>query len=44
MTDQLVRAIAKDVGVRALACVTTELVSDAVKRHAAMPVAIAALG
>ncbi len=44
MTDHLVRAIAKDVGVRALACVTTELVSDAVKRHAAMPVAIAALG
>ena len=44
MTDHLVRAIAKDVGVRALACVTTELVSDAVQRHATMPVAIAALG
>ena len=44
MTDLLVRTIAKEVGVRALACVTTELVSDAVRRHDAMPVATAALG
>jgi len=44
VTDHLVRVIAKEPGVRALACVTTSLVRDAVRRHAATPVAAAALG
>lgn len=44
MTDIIVRAIAKANGVRALACVTTDLVKDAARRHQSTPIATAALG
>jgi len=44
MTDYLVRAIAKSGSVRALVCVTTELVEDICKRHGTLPTATAALG
>ncbi|MGQ9767066.1 MAG: Hsp33 family molecular chaperone HslO [Anaerolineae bacterium] len=44
MSDLLVRVLAKGAGVRGLACVTTETVHEAVRRHAAYPVAAAALG
>lgn len=43
MKDHIVRAIAKEAGVRALACVTTEVVHDAARRHTATPIATAAL-
>ena len=42
--DFLVRAIAREAGVRALACLTTDLVREAARRHQASPVATAALG
>jgi len=42
--DYLVRIIAKNANVRALACVTTELVREACRRHEASPTASAALG
>ena len=44
MTDSIVRAIAKVNGVRALACITTELVKEAARRHQSTPIATAALG
>ncbi len=44
MSDYLVRILAKEAGVRGLACVTTTLVQDAAARHTASPVATAALG
>lgn len=44
MTDYLVRIIAKSGSVRALACVTTELVNEACRRHGTWPTASAALG
>lgn len=44
MKDYLVRIIAKNANVRALACVTTELVREACRRHEASPTASAALG
>ena len=44
MTDYLVRAIAKSGSVRALVCVTTDLVEDICKRHGTLPTATAALG
>lgn len=44
MGDYIVRAIAKEAGVRALACVTTETVREAARRHQASPLAAAALG
>ncbi len=44
MSDIMVRVIAKGAGVRGLACVTTETVRESVRRHAAYPVAAAALG
>ncbi len=44
MSDYLVRILAKEAGVRGLACVTTTLVHDAAARHTASPVATAALG
>ncbi|KAF0221400.1 MAG: molecular chaperone [Geobacteraceae bacterium] len=44
MTDYLVRIITKSGTVRALACVTTGLVSEACRRHGTWPTASAALG
>ncbi len=44
MDDYLVRAITKDGSVRALACVTTQLVDEACRRHGTYPTASAALG
>jgi molecular chaperone Hsp33 len=44
MADYILRAISKDVGVRALVGVTTEVVREAAQRHAAYPIAAAALG
>ena len=44
MTNHIVRVIAREAGLRGLACVTTELVTEAARRHAATPVAVAALG
>ncbi len=44
MSDYLVRIITRSGTVRALACVTTELVADACRRHGARPTASAALG
>jgi molecular chaperone Hsp33 len=42
--DYLVRIITKTAGVRGLACVTTNLVREACRRHGAYPTASAALG
>jgi molecular chaperone Hsp33 len=44
MTDYLVRIIARSGSVRALACVTTDLVQDICKRHGTLTTATAALG
>ena len=44
MNDYLVRIMAKDPCVRALACVTTTLVNEACTRHGTYPTASAALG
>ena len=44
MNDYIVRAIAKKNGVRALVCVTTEMIKDAARRHQTTPIATAALG
>lgn len=44
MTDYIVRVVAKEAGLRGLACVTTNLVKDAAARHEASPTASAALG
>lgn len=44
MKDYLLRAIAREANIRALACVSTGLVSEACKRHRASPTACAALG
>lgn len=44
MDDILVRAIAKEAGLRGLACITTGLTREVAQRHAAYPVASAALG
>ena len=44
MSDYLVRTLATGRPVRALACVTTELVADACRRHGTLPTASAALG
>ncbi|HLO25772.1 MAG TPA: Hsp33 family molecular chaperone HslO [Geobacteraceae bacterium] len=44
MSDYLVRTITKTGTVRALACVTTELVGEACRRHGTRPTASAALG
>lgn len=44
MADYLVRIIAKEVGVRAFACVTTGLVQEAAQRHQTSLVAGVALG
>ncbi len=42
--DYLIRIIAKDANIRALACITTELVKEACDRHKASPTASAVLG
>jgi molecular chaperone Hsp33 len=44
MEDYLIRAIATEVRVRAIACTTTELVKEGVRRHSASPTATVALG
>jgi len=44
MNDYLVRIMASDPSVRALACVTTTLVNEACTRHGTYPTASAALG
>jgi molecular chaperone Hsp33 len=44
MKDYLIRAISEEYNVRAIACVTTTLVSKACKRHETFPTASAALG
>jgi molecular chaperone Hsp33 len=44
VSNYLVRILAKDANIRALACVTTELVADACNRHDTLPTASAALG
>lgn len=44
MSDYLVRIITKSGNFRALACVTTELVGEACRRHGTFPTASAALG
>lgn len=44
MSDYLVRAIAKEPGVRALVCVTTDLAREAAERHGTSPTVTAALG
>ena len=43
MSDYLLRVIAKDAGVRALATITTDLVNEAARRHETSHVATAAL-
>jgi molecular chaperone Hsp33 len=44
MSDYLVRIITKAGNIRALACVTTDLVNEACRRHGTWPTAAAALG
>ncbi|MCI0395710.1 MAG: Hsp33 family molecular chaperone HslO [Chloroflexi bacterium] len=44
MDDHIVRTIARLVGVRAMACATTNLVNEANRRHGTAPTAAAALG
>lgn len=44
VSDYIVRVLAKEAGVRGLACVTTDLVLDAGARHENAPAATAALG
>ena len=44
MSDQIVRAIAKEAGVLAMACVATEVTREVVRRHQATPLAAAVLG
>jgi molecular chaperone Hsp33 len=44
MTDYLVRIITTSDQIRALACVTTDLVGEACRRHGTLPTASAALG
>jgi molecular chaperone Hsp33 len=44
VSDYLVRIIARSGSFRAFACVTTDLVNEACRRHEAMPTAAAALG
>ncbi|MGE5602459.1 MAG: Hsp33 family molecular chaperone HslO [Nitrososphaerales archaeon] len=43
MGDYVLRVLAKDAGVRVLTCTTTELSREAARRHAAYPIAAAAL-
>jgi molecular chaperone Hsp33 len=43
-SDRIVRVLAKEAGVRGLACVTTALVAEAQRRHHTSPAATVALG
>lgn len=43
MADYVLRVLAKDAGVRVLTCTTTALAREAAQRHAAYPIAAAAL-
>lgn len=43
MGDYLIRVIAKEAGMRGLACVTTDLANEAARRHQAAPTAAAVL-
>ena len=44
MNDYLVRIMTTDGAIRALACVTTETVAEAARRHATLPTATTAMG
>ncbi len=44
MSDYLVRVLGKEAGIRGIACVTTDLVREAARRHGTSPAATAALG
>ena len=44
MTDYLLRMWSEEAGVRGLACLSTDLVNEAARRHRTSPVATAALG
>jgi molecular chaperone Hsp33 len=44
ISDYRIRSLAEDGGVRAIACVTTELVAESCRRHGTWPAAGAALG
>ena len=44
VSDYLVRVLGKEAGVRGIACVTTDLVQEAARRHGTSPAATAALG
>jgi molecular chaperone Hsp33 len=44
MSDYLVRIFTKAGNIRGLACVTTDLVDEARRRHNTLPTALAALG
>ncbi|MCB0115055.1 MAG: Hsp33 family molecular chaperone HslO [Caldilineaceae bacterium] len=44
MNDYLTRVLGREAGVRGIACVTTDLVSEAARRHGTSPAATAALG
>ena len=39
MNDHLVRMVARNIGVRAVACDTTDLVQEGLRRHKASPAA-----
>lgn len=43
MADYVLRVLANDAGVRVLTCITTDLALEAAQRHAAYPIAAAAL-
>jgi molecular chaperone Hsp33 len=44
MQDYIVRVLAKEAGLRGLACITTELAQEAGRRHRTSPIATAVLG
>ena len=44
MTDYLLRMWSQEAGVHGLACLSTNLVNEAARRHRTLPVATAALG
>lgn len=44
MTDLMIRGLAREAGILALACNTTELAAEATRRHATLPIATLMLG